>query len=141
MATSTFLAVKTAVIDGLKARPALSGVQVAWGIPKALERELIVVLGADGEQVFGALGGRRRDESLEVDVTISVTGNDSDQERVSRRALALFAEVEAFLRDDPTLGGIVRSAEIGPRFTVGEPARGDTREGFVEFVISTHARI
>lgn len=141
MATSTVPAVKDYLLAAWGALPALAGVQLTWGLPKSDQNECILIGGAEGRQKAASLGARRRDESYDLTVIVSAVRNDGVQRTATVRAFALMAVLEDFLRDDPTLGGLVRSAEVGENFRLQEPADGTLREGLIEFSIAVEARI
>lgn len=128
--TSSAHAFKNAFVDGLLGRPALAGVQVVSAplTSKDAARESIQLGDIDGEQSWAALGRLSRNEKYTVDVMLWVLRPGSGEEvfrDVRARAFALLAEVETFLREDPTLGGAAQvSAVRGVEVTEGANPEG-----------------
>lgn len=100
MATSTIPAVKAALVAAFQARPALSGVQVTWGVPHdAIAREWICVGDVEGRQDSAAIGQQRRDEEYTVLVVVNVVRPSLESaQATAERCFALVAEVEQALR-------------------------------------------
>lgn len=122
MATSSIPAAIAGLIATLKASPTLAGVDVFDGPPMAGENPDYMCVGhdptdpltaAEGSQTPASLGNRSREESYEIACSlVAWSGGDSIAER-RIRAMALFAGVEAAVRADITLGGAVRTAQVG----------------------------
>lgn len=124
MATVTTKAalVEDAFIAQLKARPGLAGVQVEVG-PLGNDTDAVEYIQTTGEpaplsssQVWGAIGNRRKDETVSIrgEIFVEKPGAGAAVLREARdRALELLAEVEGQLRDDPHIDGlVVKSALI-----------------------------
>lgn len=148
-ATASLPLVKGALKDALKLRSGLSGVQVSWGTPTEMMPELIHLGDASGDQEAVSLGQRHREENYTLTVTCDVLRNDGDQEKATRRAYALAAELEDELRDNADLG-LVQSGDLvlliiqvaGP-FALQEQAFEDSgvREATLEVTLSIKSRI
>ena len=143
MATSTIPSFKGELLARLQARVGLSGVQVLWGLVANPSTELLLLGNVDGEQRPGALGNARREEEYFLTVTISVLRRGRDMRSAVERAWAIAAEVENELRDDASLGNLVRVAQIDGPVTSEEvyAADGDVVEGRVTLTIRVNARI
>ncbi|HWH27577.1 MAG TPA: hypothetical protein VNU26_01220 [Mycobacteriales bacterium] len=95
---------------------AMPGVQVVRGHPgDTIEDELVQVGRVRaGRQEWAALAAdkRPRDEHYSIEVYIQVLGPGRPQDEVTERAYELMALVDQQLRNDPTLGGTVRSCQL-----------------------------
>src|SRR5262245_23490013 len=112
---SSVPAAKAALVSALQANPDLSDVQVTYGPPfPSPQREFICVTAADGEQEWAAMGfgSETRKEEFDLTVLISVLREGQDAQAADQRCFALFSEVEAQIRFDPTLGNTVKEAKI-----------------------------
>ena len=113
--TSKLDATMLALADGLALRAGLSGVQIATGpLGGDSAQESIQLFTGSLDQEF-VTTNRRREELLTIEGAIWVmrAGKDDTVIRVARaRAIALLAEIETFLRDDPSIGATVRAAEV-----------------------------
>ena len=117
MATSSVPGAKAALIASLQARPALVGVQVAWGEPQnsARARELIVVGAIQNFRETSATTGQWRDESYTLPVYVQVVQEGgADHSACSQRAYAMLAEVEEQVR-----GGAAGNGTGDPTLTDG----------------------
>jgi hypothetical protein len=141
VAVSTVPALKSALLGVLQARAGLSGVQVTYGWPAAPQREFIVLYSVSGRQSFAALGHLSREESYELQVVISVLSQGGVQQTITERAFALMAEIENALRADPTVGGVVRTAELGPDYELSERDNGDVNNAAIVTHVHCTARI
>lgn len=105
MSTSAIHEVRTALVEGLSARPALKTVRVSYGPPlPSAPGEFIAIGNAESdEQEANSLGNNRRKEVFRVDVTISVRSSGNDMAAYAARAYELAAEVEQFLRENKRL--------------------------------------
>lgn len=119
MATITTKAglVEDKLVEQLQVRIGLAGVQVEVG-PLGNDQAFgeWIMFGAgesgalSGAQEWGAIGNRRRDESVTVNgrVYVNKPGAGAYVIREARdRAMELMAEVEEQLRDDPKIDGLV----------------------------------
>lgn len=93
------------LVDNLRAREGLVGVLIttAWMGPES-KNEAIEFMEAEEEQEWGQLGNRRRETTFTWHGFVGCTrpGSGDDTARLARaRVYALFAELEAELRDDP----------------------------------------
>lgn len=142
MATSTVPTLKANLMTRLLARTGLTGVQVSYGIPLPDPQPEFIWLGdVDGDQYFAALGHRAREEDYTLTVTVDVLRRDSDQQSATERAYAIAAEIENELRDDPTVNGAVRTAEIKGRMRLSERHDDQAREAMLELSIYCQHRI
>lgn len=118
--TSSIPAAMDAFVDGLKERQAIidAGVQVSSGYlagDVAAKESIALLDWGPANQSWGMLGNRRRDEEYSLNGWIWVvkTGKGEDVIRAARtRAFELLAEIEDFLRDDPTIGGTTKVSEL-----------------------------
>jgi hypothetical protein len=118
MATSTFPAVKAALVAALAT--AETPLQVSYGHPgtKYLEDEAIVVGDSDDmDQEWGLLGARGRDEKYSIKLEILVFKAYPSQQEATERAFTILAAVETTLRSNINLGVAARrvEAQIAPR--------------------------
>lgn len=141
--TSSIPSVKATLVSRLQARAGLAGVQVAYGWPKgAIQKELVLVGGTKGAQAWGPFGKRSKDEEYDLQVAVSVVFADGVQQAATERAFVIVGEIEQELRNDPTVGGIVRLAAVEGNFSLDENVLGGLeREAFVEFSVHVDARI
>lgn len=141
--TSTVPALYGALLAGLTARPGLAGVMVTWGWPgRTPEREWLRIADTAFQQETHALGPTRpRKETYDVDMVVSVIRSADGQREAVERAFALMAEVEDFLRLDPTVASTVIRATIGGPGTLKHRQNDNSTEGEVTFTIDVEARI
>lgn len=103
------MAVKAALRDSLKTRPALQGVLVNYGDPGDRGRKEQVWMGrierADQEPVALRQGRRKRDEDYDLWVHIDVASKVQAEDNEAR-AIELVQEVESVLAEDPSLGEV-----------------------------------
>jgi hypothetical protein len=104
---STIPRVRRRLHELLVARPGLANVGVHRGHPGREARDELVLIGRvdTPEQDPSAIGQRGRDERYIIDVLFDVFSRDDAPEDVEDRAFLLLRELEALLRDDPSLGG------------------------------------
>jgi hypothetical protein len=156
---SSIPAVVDAVLAMLRARPELAAPVEVWdGFPRRAitDIDLVAVGGkdeptADGTQDAVTLGNRRRDETYTLRVYCSSSRGTgapgplgADQKVTRDRAFALMAAAEAGLRADPTLGGLVISAQVGGRTALQQTDADTAPDGSfaeVSFDVSVRARI
>ena len=114
MPATTMLTAKTAVHSLFTtALAAETAVVVSWGLPDWEPDDMVVVQGATGGWSMGAMGSSRpRDERMVITATVSVWRGGADQRAATTRCVALFDLLEAAVRADPTLGGVVQSATM-----------------------------
>lgn len=155
MATSTVPALKAALLARLQARADLTGVQTTWGVPHASLEDEWIMLGdttagdPTGEERGGqsakVLGRRSREERYVLDIWVSVIGSGlEEQSVVTERAYELVAEIEDELGDDPTVGGVVRTAQVVDASELVEAIakkNGQSREAQVRVRVACAERI
>jgi hypothetical protein len=124
--STTQLTFKTNLEAALDARPGLNGVQVTIGFPKVPAKELVMLGDIKGTQEPASIGRLSREERYKLEVTIKVERQGTDQSVPTTRAYAIAAELEQQLRDDPTVAGAVRIAQVGGR--QHDPGRYDLEE-------------
>lgn len=121
MATSTRIhELLNTLTDGLAARAGLAGVQVAsgWLGDGKHGSEFIAFDGEhrlDGE--WAAIGHLSREEKITIEGVVYVRNPGADETviRTARaRAQALFAEIEAYIVENPARGSGVRQTRIRP---------------------------
>ena len=146
--TSQLHDVKVALVDALRLRAGLAGVPVYSALVSSEDRhntttnaiESIEFAGdADSEQGWGAIGKFTRDETLRIlgMVYVQKDGAGEDVIRSARaRALALWAEVETYLRGDPSIGNTVKYVHKW-QFRCDEWAQDQQRRCALFFVIET----
>lgn len=92
---------------------------------------LVVADKVTGVQEWGALGGRRRNETFDVECSIWVEAGDDDIAARTARAYDLFELIENAISVDPALGqpaeNNVRAAPTNTEMTPGiDPDKGGT---------------
>lgn len=129
------------LIDTLKAKPELAGVQVEYSWPgDAMEREGIFAGDATGKVsiVLMSTGRKYRDDVFDLPVYIWAgrTGGTEHEARV--RAAELLAPLEDVLADDPTLNNLTGLWD-GGNYTLEGPHSTLTDEGGVaSFTVTLH---
>ena len=154
MATSTVPALKAALLARLQARPGLAGVQVSWGRPHGALAPEWIMLGStragdptgeeSGGQSTAVLGRHRREERYVLDVWVScIAAGLSEQQDLTERAYELVAEIEDELRDDATVNGTVRTAQVTDASDLTEAIadNGQQREARVRVQVACAERI
>lgn len=146
MASTTRIAVlKSAIVDGLRLRAGLSGVQImSADIAQRDAKESILLIGEDMiEQEWAAIGRLSRDEMITLTgmIMVKTPGSSETVIRACRdRCIELMAEVEEFFWDTanaPAVGGIVKSAMARPA-ELHEIAAGDgSRLAILRFEVRT----
>lgn len=119
MSTSSVPTFKLAVYQALVALQAstLAGVQVSYGAPfPSPGAEVIWLDDVQGEQSASFLGRQRRDEDYNLNVIVWVAKQTTNQRTITERAYALAAELETVLRNDATMAGTVRMAQVAGPF-------------------------
>ncbi len=150
---STVPAVIDALLTGLRARPALADVLVVDGMPAEdlTGRRLLTIGGqdaptAEGGQEWGALGNGRRTEDYVIRLYASADVGGVEQKAARDAAFSVVAEVAAFLRADPSLGGLIvgQGVEMGSAFSLtqtGPDTPGEGRWAEVAFDVRVRARV
>jgi hypothetical protein len=102
--------------DLLAAAPALEGIAVWEAHPgDDLPKEAIVLLNADGDQEWAALGRHSREETFVIRGSVFVVQDGATHEAIRTaitRAHTIAKNVADVVIADPTLGGAVRVAEF-----------------------------
>ncbi|MDG9717402.1 hypothetical protein [Streptomyces sp. DH24] len=154
METSRVPAAVAALLDILRAAPALAGVRIVDGpeSTNASERDMILVgwqPGADAAvaltQSFNGAGARTRDEDFDISCYAESRRGDKDMSVVRDRVFVLVGAVEAALRatneapEAPTLNGTVLWAHL----TAGnlQQAQAEGVVAGLAFTVSCRARI
>lgn len=143
MPTSTIPAFIDGLLSRLQARPALLGVHVTDFKPDEQEQDDWIMLdGAEpSEQEAAALGRLRREEEFFHEILVSCVRSYGDPQKTARdRAFALVQEVENELRDDPTVGLVVRECQV-ITVKLENRADGQRREARVTVRIRARHRI
>lgn len=139
--TSTIHAAMNAFVDGLALRGGLSGVQISsapLGADSARFESIQLTDVPDADQKWGMLGNRRRDEHYTLNGLIWVFGagkTETDIRTVRARAIELLAEIEDFLRTDPSIGGTTKVSELS-RYPMEQGANAEGRWCQIDFEIS-----
>lgn len=152
MSTSTIPAAIDALLALVRARPEMaSPVQVFDGFPRRpIDNVDFVAIGgksepvADGTQVPGSMGNRRRDETYAIRVYCSSSRGTADQKVTRDRVFDLMAAVETAVRQDVSLGGLVISAQVGGAVTLFQTDAESAADGSfaeVQFDVTIRARI
>ncbi|WP_017974366.1 hypothetical protein [Actinopolyspora halophila] len=104
---TTLVAFKHALVDALRARGGLAGVQVEYAFPEdALQDEAIWVEGVDASMTLPVLraGTKPVDEDYTVTLAVQVLKSQGEsQETADTRLLELFAEVQQCFAEQPQL--------------------------------------
>jgi hypothetical protein len=147
MASSTRIhSLKNAVADGLALRAGLAGVQIgtAWYGDDRAQGEAIWLDGPDVlDGDWAALGRLSRDERITLQGVVYVRqpgAGETTIRAVRARCVALFAEIEAFIVGDPSVGGVVLRSLIRPR-GLAESMDPEGRIGILTFELEAHARL
>lgn len=148
--TSKVADIEDALITQLQAREGLEGVQVdigPLGDQSARGEYIQLGVGIGGgvsvQQVWGALGNRRRDETgtIRGEIYVERPGAGAAVIRAARdRAWELLAEVEAQLREDPKINNLARVAAM----QASEETRGigpGNRQSVIQFTIEYEATL
>lgn len=130
-----------AFADVLSARAGLAGVLITTGYVSDVGTRDAIQIGdsIDGEQKWGLLGNRRRDEEFRVGGVIWVK-RPGQGETVIRdvrgRAFALLAEIETALRTDPAVSAVAKVSAV-TRYECDQGATSDGRWCQIDFEVST----
>lgn len=119
MSTGTSLvAFKQTLKTALAARPGMSGVQLSYGYPgnDYVQRESVWFEGAEvvnSEFPVMKAGTKKVDETYTLDVVVQVLKTQGeDQEAADLRAVALLAELQQALAENPQLTPEIQWAEM-----------------------------
>lgn len=114
MAASTIPAAQAYLLGVIQARPGLTGVHVAWGIPADLPSDLERIYVGDPIEVsreWAGLGGQRMDENYTLQVHVETFAGGNEQQATGERFYTMVNEVEQAVRADNRLGGLVFAAK------------------------------
>ena len=120
---------KAGLLTLLQARQALTGVQVAWGVPELIRPERIILGDVfDWYQEAAAMRASRhpRNESFSLELFIRVERVGPGQQEATERAFVILAEIENAVHDDMTLGG---SGVYDAQFDGGELSESPSEDG------------
>ena len=138
---STAPAFKAALFTALAANSDLADVTVSYGAPITGPREFIALADISGQQEFAALGKLTKEETYTLDVYVSVVREGNQQQECTERCFALAAELEDYLRANPTVGGTVRIAQLSAPFNLEEFAGDTARQSILTLGVEAAARI
>jgi len=141
--TSTIDAAMIAFVDGMLARANIiaDGVQVSsayLGGDTAAKESIQLTNVPQAEQKWGMLGNRRRDEEYTLAGLIWVVKagkNETIIREARARAFELLAEIEDFIRVDPTIGATTKVSELS-RYPVDQGASAEGRWCQIDFEIT-----
>ncbi|AKN71231.1 hypothetical protein QR97_27900 [Streptomyces sp. PBH53] len=154
MTASRVPAAVDALLDILRARPALAGVRIVDGPePVNLTDKRRIHVGwspfSDAavslQQDFNSAGARTRDEVFQIAGYVEVRSGDKDMKQRRDDAFALLGEVEQALRatdaapEAPTLNGTVLWAQLTAGDLYQQQAKGSTAG--LAFTVTCQARI
>lgn len=106
MATSTVPATISALHQLLVAADwPLRIPSVSLGVPRSVEREMVLIGDVQGSQEWAAIGTQRRDEDYTVDLFVVVLWPGYDALEAMTRAWELYGVVEDVVRDNIGAGG------------------------------------
>jgi hypothetical protein len=140
--TSTVGTVKAALVALLAARPGLAGVEVCYAEGEPA-RETVFFGDTRGTRTIPvATAGRKpRQEDYALDLFIRVARPDLSVAEAEARALALMAEVEDALADDPTLGQPAPFYAEATDFEIANDAPGEGAGSTIRFEVACHTRL
>jgi hypothetical protein len=87
------------------------------------------------------LGKLTKEETYTLDVYVSVVREGNQQQQCTERCFAISAELEDYLRANPTVGGTVRIAQLSTPFTLEEFAGDTARQSILTLGVEAAARI
>lgn len=147
MADSSIPALLDTLRTRLAARAGLAGVTVSTAsLGDDIPPEAIELYGVDADQDWAALGRLARDENYDVACGLSVerpAGADDVEATIKQcrdRAFVLLKEVADELRADPSVGGVVRVAQLG-KVSLAQGYNDEGRWAVVLFRIEVRNRI
>lgn len=124
----------------LVARAGLASVTVSYGPVLGAPREFVVLADVTSNEDFAALGHLAKEEGYTLTIYVSVLREGNQQQTCTERAYAIAAEVEDYLRGDPTVGGAVRIAQVTRKDY--EPFAGDSaRQSILTLSVECSAQI
>lgn len=143
---STIPACLDALVTRLQARPGLAGVEVTSG-PLGIDdtaAESIQFDNVEADQDWASAIRRSRDETYTIRGFLWIVQPGADEPAIKAardRAFELFDELALALHEDPTLGGVVRTAQVRrPRLDQGIWGDG-SRAARIQFAIEVSARL
>lgn len=138
---STAPAFKAALFAALVANSDLADITVSYGAPTQGPREFIALADISGTQAFAALGKLTKEETFTLDVYVSVLREGNQQQQCTERCFEIAAELEDYLRANPTVGGTVRIAQLSAPFNLEEFAGDTARQSILTLGVEAAARI
>lgn len=143
--TSVRWTVTKALIDDIRAAPALVGVAVEPGWPgdRNIRPEMVWVADLDGDVSIPLMNAGRtnRDDRFTIPLEVRV-GNQNNLDATMARLTEMVAAVEDVLAESSTLGdedGVVSIEISSERMTCASTPEGHV--GFAEVVVSVHSRL
>ena len=129
-----------AFADALGQRGALADVLITTGFVSDVGRRDAIQIGdsIEGEQEWGLIGNRRRDEKFRIGgiIWVQTAGKGEQVIRDAReRAFVLLAEIEDELRLRPTVGATNKLSAI-TKYDVDQGATSDGRWVQIDFEVS-----
>lgn len=129
---------KTRLLDLIRARPALAGVQAEYALPAGNleDRRLFFSDDVDADRTISGMreGRKVRQESAEFGVFCEAYLEGGTQAEAEASAIALATEVEDLLADDPMLGRTIVGLQAA-RVTNWSLAAGPTGVGHLARVV------
>lgn len=143
--TTRVHALKLALADGLGDWPGLAGVQISSGyLGDETAKESIQLTGPDDiGQEWAALGRKSKDETITLEGfawTVQPGAGETAIRAARARVIALAAEVELFLKSDPSLGGVVKWSAFKAA-GLREGAHPDGRSAQLTFTVEAFSRL
>lgn len=144
---STLVVVKDALLVGLRARPGLAGVQVAYALPqRGLQREAIWFgeeTETDAAIPVMRAGIKKVEEQYSLPMVLQVLVTDGRDERAADgRAVELLAELQQLLAERPRITDAIEWAELSAWAHYVGPIGDSTNRGArFEVQITVRARL
>lgn len=111
-------ATKAAILSALQARPALANVQKRYSPPTEEEAVTWAMVWLGDTTIpddnWSQLGAQRRRATFHVEFTVAAIEAGDNAQSAEATAWAIYDEVIAALRADPTLGGTVQQFDAVP---------------------------
>lgn len=142
MAQSAQPTLKANLLAALQTWPGLDGVQISYGWMKSPRKEFLMLgnIRNDGETTATLGTNRPREEHFTLFCLVKTEMNTVDQQLATERGYAIAAELETYLRQNPTVDGAVRLAAVAG-IALDELANDTARAAVLEIAVSCQARI